>query len=170
MSAQSHGTFGDSTLRRVVEYEGPILSPFEIFGDCTQAHLDQNRAWLVPRFQDATSGILIITIQSFLIRRNGLTVLVDACGGNDKERARPHFHRRSWPWLETLRSAGVAPENIDVILCTNARAHARAAAAVKVRACALLVVAATGVHQDGKAIPPDQEALDVMIRIPLVAS
>jgi hypothetical protein len=119
MSAQSHWTFGDSTLRRIVEYEGPILSPFEIFSDCTQAHLDQNRAWLVPRFQDATSGILIITIQSFLIRRDGLTVLVDACGGNDKERARPHFHRRSWPWLETLRSAGVAPEDIDVVLCTH---------------------------------------------------
>ena len=76
MSAPSHWTFGESTLRRIVEYEGPILSPFEIFGDCTQAHLNQNRAWLVPRFQDATSGILIITIQSFLIRRNGLTVLV----------------------------------------------------------------------------------------------
>ena len=116
MSAQSHWTFGDSTLRRIVEYEGPILSPFEIFGDCTQAHLDQNRAWLVPRFQDATSGTLIITIQSFLIRRDGLTVLVDACGGNDKERARPHFHRRSWPWLETLRYAGVAPKDIDVVL------------------------------------------------------
>ena len=116
MSAQSNWTFGDSTLRRIVEYEGPILSPFEIFSDCTQAHLDQNRAWLVPRFQDATSGILIITIQSFLIRRDGLTVLVDACGGNDKERARPHFHRRSWPWLETLRYAGVAPKDIDVVL------------------------------------------------------
>src|SRR5215831_11943825 len=37
MSAQSHGTFGESTLRRIVEYEGPILSPFEIFGDCTSA-------------------------------------------------------------------------------------------------------------------------------------
>jgi len=116
MSAQSNWTFGDSTLRRIVEYEGPILSPFEIFSDCTQAHLDQNRAWLVPRFQDATSGTLIITIQSFLIRRDGLTVLVDACGGNDKERARPHFHRRSWPWLETLRYAGVAPKDIDVVL------------------------------------------------------
>jgi glyoxylase-like metal-dependent hydrolase (beta-lactamase superfamily II) len=73
----------------------------------------------VPRFQDAASGLLIITIQSFLIRQNGLTVLVDACGGNDKERARPHFHRRSWPWLETLRSAGVAPEDIDIVLCTH---------------------------------------------------
>jgi hypothetical protein len=65
MSAPSHWTFGASTLRRIVEFEGPILSPFEIFGDCTQAHLDENRSWLVPRFQDAASGILIITIQSF---------------------------------------------------------------------------------------------------------
>jgi len=81
--------------RRIVEHEGPILSPFEIFSDCTQAHLDKNRSWLVPRFQDAASGILNITLQSFLIRRNGLMSLVDACGGNDKERARPHFHRRS---------------------------------------------------------------------------
>jgi glyoxylase-like metal-dependent hydrolase (beta-lactamase superfamily II) len=97
----------------------PILSPSELFGDCTQAHLDENRSWLVPRFQDAASGNLVITIQSFLIRRNGLTVLVDACGGNDKERKRPHFHRRSRPWLETLRSAGVAPEDIDVVLCTH---------------------------------------------------
>jgi len=62
MSAQSHWTFGVSTLRRIVEQEAPILSPLELFGDCTQAHLDQNRAWLVPRFQDAISGNLIISI------------------------------------------------------------------------------------------------------------
>jgi len=33
MSAPSHWTFGASTLRRIVEFESPILSPFEIFGD-----------------------------------------------------------------------------------------------------------------------------------------
>jgi len=31
----------------------------------------------VPRFQDAARGLLTIAIQSFLIRRNGLTILVD---------------------------------------------------------------------------------------------
>jgi glyoxylase-like metal-dependent hydrolase (beta-lactamase superfamily II) len=102
-----------------VESEGPLLSPFEIFGDCTQAHLDANRDWLVPRFQDAASGLLTITIQSFLVRQPGLTILVDSCGGNDKERARPHFHRQRGPWLDTLRASGVAPEQIDVVLCTH---------------------------------------------------
>ena len=93
MSVPDQWTFGASSLRRVVESEGPLLSPFEIFGDCTQGHLDDNRSWLVPRFHDLATELLMVSIQSFLIRQDGLTILVDACGGNDKERARPHFHQ-----------------------------------------------------------------------------
>jgi glyoxylase-like metal-dependent hydrolase (beta-lactamase superfamily II) len=119
MTIPQHWTFGASTLHRVVESEGPLLSPFEIFSDCTQAHLDAYRDWLVPRFHDASSGLLTITIQSFLIRRAGLTVLVDSCGGNDKERARPHFHRQSRPWLQTLSAVGVTPADIDIVLCSH---------------------------------------------------
>ena len=74
----------------------------------------------MPRFQDAASGLLTITIQSFLIRQNGLTILVDSCAGNDKEtRARPQFRHAQWPWLERLREAGVSPEDIDIVLCTH---------------------------------------------------
>ena len=119
MATQTHWTFGDCSLDRVIESEGPTLSPFEVFADCTQAHLDANRDWLVPRHQDPADGMLTITIQSFLIRQAGLTVLVDCCGGNDKERTRPKFHRQKRPWLDTLRAAGVAPEEIDVVLCTH---------------------------------------------------
>jgi glyoxylase-like metal-dependent hydrolase (beta-lactamase superfamily II) len=119
MTAQLQWTFGGLTLNRVVEFEHAMMPPFEIFGDCTQAHLDANRGWLVPRFQDGASGLLVLTIQSFLIRQAGLTVLVDCCGGNDKERVRPHFHRQQRPWLDTLRAAGARPEDIDVVLCTH---------------------------------------------------
>jgi hypothetical protein len=52
MNAQLQWNIGASSLHRVVESEEAILRPFEIFGDCTQAHLDENRDWLVPRFQD----------------------------------------------------------------------------------------------------------------------
>src|SRR6187549_2532932 len=78
MTSNNRWTFGDLALQRVIESEGPLLSPFEIFPDCTQAHLDANQDWLKPRFQDAATGLLTITIQSFLIRRNGLTILVDS--------------------------------------------------------------------------------------------
>ena len=120
MTPRHHWTFGASTLQRVVESEGPLLSPFEIFPDCTDKHLEADRGWLVPRFQDAKSGLLTITIQSFLIRQNGLTILVDSCSGNDKEtRARPEFRRAQWPWLLRLAEAGVRPDDIDIVLCSH---------------------------------------------------
>jgi len=120
MTSHQHWTFGDTSLQRVIESEGPLLSPFEIFPDCTQAHLDANRHWLKPRFQDGPDGLLVIAIQSFLIRRNGLTILVDSCSGNDKEaRTRPQFRRAQWPWLERLAETGVRPEDIDIVLCSH---------------------------------------------------
>jgi len=119
MTHQLKWQFGGCTLCRVVESEDAIMQPTEIFGECTPQHLEANRSWLQPRFQDPKSGLLVITIQSFVIRQDGLTILVDACGGNDKERARPHFHRQSRPWLDALKAAGVTPEEIDVVLCTH---------------------------------------------------
>src|SRR5262245_29094179 len=105
MPSQLEWTIGASSLHRVIESEGPLLAPMEIFGDCTQTQLDENRHWLQPRFQDPASGLLTITIQSFLIKQAGLTVLVDCCAGNDKERKRPQFHRQKHRWLDTLRAA-----------------------------------------------------------------
>ncbi|AMN44828.1 MBL fold metallo-hydrolase [Rhodoplanes sp. Z2-YC6860] len=120
MTSPQRWTFGDVSMQRVIESETPLLSPFEIFPDCTQAHLDANRDWLVPRFQNAADGLLTITIQSFLLRRNGLTILVDSCSGNDKEtRARPQFRHAQWPWLDRLAEAGVRPEDIDIVLCSH---------------------------------------------------
>jgi glyoxylase-like metal-dependent hydrolase (beta-lactamase superfamily II) len=112
-------TFGASTLSRIIESEGPLLSPFELYAECTQDLLDKNKHWLIPRFQDAATGLLQISIQSFLIRQAGLTILVDACSGNHKDRKRPFFHQKDWPWLERLREAGAAPEDIDVVLCSH---------------------------------------------------
>jgi len=115
-----HWKFGDTTMQRIVESETPMLSPFEIFTDCTQAHLDANRGWLQPRFQDPNSGLLTITIQSFLLRQNGLTILVDSCSGNDKAaRERPVFRNAQWLWLQRLAEAGVKPEDIDIVLCSH---------------------------------------------------
>jgi glyoxylase-like metal-dependent hydrolase (beta-lactamase superfamily II) len=111
--------FGDTLLTRVIESEEPLLSPFEILPDCTQAHLDQNLNWLAPRFYDISKRLLVITIQSFLIRSGAKTILLDSCSGNHKNRQRPFFHQRSWKWLENLRAAGVEPGDVDVVMCSH---------------------------------------------------
>ena len=49
-----------------------------------------------------------MAFRSYLIRTERLTILVDACVGNDKERpVRPNWHRQNWPWMDNLRAQGV---------------------------------------------------------------
>ena len=112
-------TLGDTSVTRVIEAEDPLLSPYEIFPDCTPAHIAENAAWLIPAYYAPGSELLVISIQSFVIRKGGLTVLVDTCTGEGKNRARARFHQRSWPWLERLRAAGVEPAAVDVVMCTH---------------------------------------------------
>src|SRR5207249_1678787 len=83
---------GDIALSRIVESEGPLLAPSEIFMDCTAEHVARNRHWLAPRFYDPESDRLVMAIQSFLIRRKKLTILIDTCVGEKKSRKRSEFH------------------------------------------------------------------------------
>ena len=116
---QPHWQSGTTSLTRIVESETPLLAPFELLPDCTAAHIEENLPWLAPRFYDPTTRLLVIAIQSFLIRSAGKIILVDACSGNHKDRRRPFFHRREWSWLEKLHAAGVAPEDVDIVMCSH---------------------------------------------------
>jgi len=116
---QPHWQSGTTSLTRIVESEAPLLAPFELLPDCTAAHIEENLPWLAPRFYDPTTRLLVIAIQSFLIRSAGKIILVDACSGNHKDRRRPYFHRREWSWLEKLHAAGVAPEDVDIVMCSH---------------------------------------------------
>jgi len=59
-------------------------------------------------------------VHTFVIRSSDLTVLVDTCIGNDKDRGgRRPFHMLRTAFLEDLRAAGVAPEAVDVVICTH---------------------------------------------------
>lgn len=110
---------GDITLTRVVESDVPHMPATVAFPDWNEAALAPHRPWLVPRHVTA-DGKVCFVIQSYLVKTPHHTILVDACGGNDKQRAdASHFHRRSWPWLETLAAAGARPEDIDFVLCTH---------------------------------------------------
>lgn len=110
---------GGITWTRVVESEEPLLAPREIYPDSTPESIRSACGWMVPRFYDPARDLLVIAIQSFLVRTRHHTILIDACAGNDKRRARPFFDQRQWPWLETLAAAGAAPEDIDIVLCTH---------------------------------------------------
>ncbi len=107
-------------IQAVEEWTGLYRDPLEMYPDATPEIVARHRDWLVPETMDAETGRMIFAFQSYLLRTPRCTILVDGCVGNDKDRPdRPDWHRRSWPWLENLRAAGVAPEEIDFVMCTH---------------------------------------------------
>ena len=111
--------FEDVTLTRVIESEEALLSPFELYPDCTPEDIDRNVSWLTSDLYSQDQRLLVISIQSFLIRSAEKTILIDTCSGNCKQRQRPFFSERRWDWLDKLRSAGVAPEDVNIVACSH---------------------------------------------------
>jgi glyoxylase-like metal-dependent hydrolase (beta-lactamase superfamily II) len=99
----------------------PLETVTEWFPDCTDEALEPYLHWLKPRVIEPETGRLIFPIQSFLVRTARHTILVDGCVGNGKSIPyRSHWHRRnSTTFLERLADAGVAPEQVDYVLCTH---------------------------------------------------
>ncbi len=110
---------GNFSLTRVVESDNPHLKAREVFPDWDDDLVKPHKSWLVPRHLNYAGDTLTMVIQSFLLKTAHHTILVDACGGDHKERKRPHFHQRQTGWLEKLASAGAEPEDIDYVLCTH---------------------------------------------------
>jgi glyoxylase-like metal-dependent hydrolase (beta-lactamase superfamily II) len=114
-------TVGGVSVTRVEEQLGfasfpaeQYLVPFE--RDVLERHL----AWLVPDHYSPEHNRLISSVHSWLIRTPRHTILVDCCAGNHKDRPGfTRFHQLDTPYLARLREAGVAPEDIDIVLCTH---------------------------------------------------
>jgi glyoxylase-like metal-dependent hydrolase (beta-lactamase superfamily II) len=82
--------------------------------------VDEHRDWLVPGHYDPASGMLKLSIHSWLLTVGGKRILIDTCVGNHKPRAaRPLWHQLDTPYLARLAAAGARPEDIDMVMCTH---------------------------------------------------
>lgn len=116
---------GAVDIATVVEVQRVPMTFAQFMPDAAAAPdvLENARAWLEPRFADLAAGVGFLDFHSYLVRTPQHTILVDTCIGDDKERGgHPLFHRRRTPWLDNLRAAGVAPEQVDFVMCTHMHA------------------------------------------------
>lgn len=112
--------WGEVSVERVLEFDGPGLDPFFLLPELTQGVLDEHRHWLEPYLLDPASGKLRSSFHSFVIRTPRSVTVVDTCGGNDKQRPnRPRYHMKKHPYLERLAAIGVRPQDVNYVLCTH---------------------------------------------------
>lgn len=111
---------GDIRLDRIDEMSGPALDPRMLLPGLPAGAIEQNLDWLAPSFYDTAAEQLILSLHGWVVRTAHSTVLIEACGGNHKERPEyPRVHQLETAWLERLREVGVAPEEIDFVFCSH---------------------------------------------------
>src|SRR5947209_11882345 len=111
---------GDFEVHRVAEFEGPFFPAADFFPDFDPEVVRANADLLGPQLIEPTSGRLVFSFHTFIVKTGHHTILIDSCLGNDKERpTRPQFHRMRTPYLADLARVGVRPEDVDYVMCTH---------------------------------------------------
>jgi glyoxylase-like metal-dependent hydrolase (beta-lactamase superfamily II) len=91
----------------------------EFYPDIRRDVLQEHASWLAPFF-DIPGHRMPCVFQAFVVKYRGLTIVIDTCFGNDKER--PDFllgHQLQTPFLERLQAVGCKPEDVNLVMCTH---------------------------------------------------
>ncbi|MFZ8890267.1 MAG: MBL fold metallo-hydrolase [Pseudomonadales bacterium] len=108
---------GDVRITKIVEIEA--LGGMSFILPQAQPEAVKPLSWMVPHFMNE-EGKLIASVHALVVETPTLTVVVDTCIGNDKERMpNKNWHKMQTRFLEDFRAAGFDPEKIDVVLCTH---------------------------------------------------
>jgi glyoxylase-like metal-dependent hydrolase (beta-lactamase superfamily II) len=111
---------GAARLTRIEESYEPNYDPHILLPDWRDDLIDPHLGWLVPDHFDMASGLIKLSIHSWLVEVGGLKVLIDTCMGNDKHRPdRPRYHLQHTTYLQRLAAAGIRPDQVDVVMCTH---------------------------------------------------
>jgi glyoxylase-like metal-dependent hydrolase (beta-lactamase superfamily II) len=107
---------GAARIDRVEEMRFPV--PLLALTD-DEAFLARRIAPLPSGFLDPDTRTFQFTCQSWVIRVDGRTTLVDPCNGNGRTGRPPVFNDLDTSYLDRLAALGTPAEAVDVVFCTH---------------------------------------------------
>jgi glyoxylase-like metal-dependent hydrolase (beta-lactamase superfamily II) len=113
-----------ATIDKIIDLDPFDLALTTFFPGASMAALAPERDLFARDHVDYARGTVRIAIQSHVVRIGGVTILVDTCVGENKERPlRPDWHRReATDFLRRLAAAGCSPDDVDIVFCTHLHA------------------------------------------------
>ena len=109
---------GNTTIQKVHEIDLNGFTLAQLL-PAMDSHLpERHPEWLPQGTTDGENALL--SVHSWLVRHEGMTILIDTGAGNNKSRPQQKAldHLKN-PFLERLAEAGVAPEMVDYVLHTH---------------------------------------------------
>jgi glyoxylase-like metal-dependent hydrolase (beta-lactamase superfamily II) len=112
---------GNVSITRVREYFGSVdMTPDAFLPESSKEVWEAGADWLVPHFLDSGTDMVNAAIQTWLLRSEGRTILVDTGVGNHKERPyAPVWSHLDTDFLANLARCGVQPEDVDIVINTH---------------------------------------------------
>ena len=97
---------GEIAVQRIIEHEIPVYHPSDFFDEATTEAVEPYREWLEPKALCPHTGLMIMPVQSYLVRTRHHCILIDTCCGCNKTYAEPpEWHPRSnEAWLSSRTS------------------------------------------------------------------
>ncbi|MDH6119536.1 glyoxylase-like metal-dependent hydrolase (beta-lactamase superfamily II) [Kitasatospora sp. GAS204A] len=118
-----HLMVGEVEVGKVVERQGSFLPAATMFPQLPPEAWRDNREWLAPNFWEPESGLVQGAVQTWVLRSEGRTILVDTGVGNGRHRPHtPQFADWDTDFLDQLAAAGVQPADVDVVVNTHLHA------------------------------------------------
>ena len=110
---------GSTTIEKVVDMDLNGMTLQKLLPALDDKVLERHPEWLPEGTIDA-EGHALLSLHAWLVRHQGLTILIDTGAGNDKARPQqPELDHLDNPFLERLATAGAWREKIDVVLHTH---------------------------------------------------
>jgi glyoxylase-like metal-dependent hydrolase (beta-lactamase superfamily II) len=112
---------GDYEILRVEEMVFADIPPDQFLADLPSNAVQENLSWLAPDYYEETSGKLMSSLHSWIVRTPHQNVLIDTCCGNDKPRSGPSAlcDRLSTPYMDRFLATGLTSSDIDFVICTH---------------------------------------------------
>jgi len=112
-------TFGPWSVTQLVEWEGESF-PHDVLFHNTPVEAIREASPTGASSRLSVSGMIVMSTQLFVLRRENLVALVELGTGNGKTRpTEPYWTNQNLPYLETLAALNIKPEDVNYVFISH---------------------------------------------------